>query len=138
MNIDFTMKSSLTSSDCGVSVLQEDLVNKRSSLIHWTVTGTEIEIEESSRDKGNAELSAAKKRSKSPQKTTTTTRYSLEENITVFCSPTQARTLKFYDGHHPKTKLLVELMDRVAGKGSSSGRAVDLAGAQSFNKVKED
>ena len=134
------MKSSLTSSDCGVSVLQEDLVNKRSLLIRWTVTGTEIEIEESSRDKGNAELSAAKKRSKSPQKTTTTTttRYSLEENITVFCSPTQARALKFYDDYHPKTKLLVELMDRVAGKGSSSGRAVDLAGAQSFNKVKED
>ena len=68
-----------------ISVLQEDLVHKRSSLIRWTVTGTEIDIEESSRDKGNGELSAAKKRSKSPQetKTKTTVRYSLEENKVV-------------------------------------------------------
>lgn len=132
MNVDLSMKSSLTSSDCGVSVLQEDLVYKRSSLIRWTVIGTEVEIGES------AELSAAKKRSKSPQKTKTAMRYSLEENITVFCSPMQARTLNFYDDYHPKTKLVMKLMDRAADKGSISESNLAGSARQSLDKVKED
>lgn len=44
----------------GVSVLQEDSVHKRSSLIRWEVVETESDIGESSWDTGNGELSAAK------------------------------------------------------------------------------
>lgn len=53
-----TRASKLDPATTGVSVLQEDPAHKRSSLIRWEVTGTEIGIGESSRDKGNVELSA--------------------------------------------------------------------------------